>query len=101
MLIIQVKTQTWDKRLVAKCLRCDHLVEDNDHILRCQADEALEVWKLSVDKVQAWMDSNHTCPDLAKLVINILLILNQDMQLFSMMKLPLMEWGKSLMLNVE
>ena len=101
MLIIQVKTQTWDKRLVAKCLRCDHLVEDNDHILRCQADRALEIWKLSVNKVQAWMDSNLTCPDLAKLVINILTNFKSGYAIILHDEIFFDGVGKALMLSVE
>ena len=94
-------TKTWDRRLVANCPRCNHTVEDNSHILRCQVDGALEVWKLSVDKVQAWMDSNHTCPDLAKLVINILTNFKSGYAIILHDEIFFDGVGKSLMLIVE
>ena len=63
----------WDKTLVALCPRCGQHIEDDTHILKCQDTGAVETWDASVGKVQAWMDANSTCPDLAQLVHSLLI----------------------------
>ena len=54
------------------CPRCGQLIEDNEHILKCQAEGAVDTWTASVGKVQSWMDTNSKSLDLAQLVISIL-----------------------------
>ena len=71
----------WNQRLVSACPRCNHPVEDVDHILKCQAVEAIDTWKASTNKVNEWLNANSSCPDLSKLVINALQAFKKDEQM--------------------
>ena len=93
-------TKPWDQRLVAKCPRRDHLVKDNEHVLRCQAKSALEVLNVSVVKLQVWMDTNSTCPEITKRVTNILTNFKSTHEIILHDNF-LMEWVKYLMPSVE
>ena len=64
--------QRWNKHVTSSCPRCNFPVEDVDHVLKCQAVGEVDKWKESICNVQAWLESNSSCPDLAKLVINVL-----------------------------
>ena len=61
----------WGNRLTASCPLCNAEVEDTDHILSCQAVGALNEWETSAAKLEEWLDSHDICPDLSKLVMNI------------------------------
>ena len=68
----------WHKHVSSSCPRCNFPVEDSDHVLKCQAVGAVNKWTESVGKMQSWLDSNSSCPDLAKLVINALTSFKQN-----------------------
>ena len=56
-------------------------MEDVDHILKCQAVEAIDTWKASTNKVNERLNANSSCPDLSKLVINALQAFKKDEQM--------------------
>ena len=64
--------ERWNQRVVTACPRCNHPLEDVDHILRCQAVDVIDTWQTSINKVEEWLNANSSCPDLATLVVNAL-----------------------------
>ena len=62
----------WNKRIVDVCPRCGAKKEDTKHILECKAPEAVEIWILEIDKLDKWLKSEATCPQLRKAIIESL-----------------------------
>ena len=62
----------WKQRLTSSCPRCNSADEDNTHILACKSIGAMHEWEKSMIRIKEWLDSNNTCPDLKKLVLNII-----------------------------
>ena len=62
----------WKQRLTPSCPRCNTAVEDNTHILSCTSNGALQEWERSTVKIKEWLDTNKSCPDLKKFVLNII-----------------------------
>ena len=56
-------------RVTASCPRCNHRKEDASHILSCRAASAVLEWEESTVRMQEWLDSHNSCPDLSKLII--------------------------------
>ena len=62
----------WRKRLVDNCPRCGEKNETPTHILTCKSATACKVWAKSMVKLETWLDRNKTCPDISKLLIQML-----------------------------
>ena len=62
----------WKQRLTSSCPRCNSANEDNTHILSCKSVGAMHEWKKSMVRIKEWLENNNTCPDLKKLVLNII-----------------------------
>ena len=45
-----------------KCPRCDHEVEDTNHVLHCQDDDAIRTWKKAMDDIKDWCLKVDTIP---------------------------------------
>ena len=59
-------------RLVDICHRCGHKHEDAKHILECKAPEAVEIWRQEINKLDLWLRSEATCPQLRLVLIEVL-----------------------------
>ena len=62
----------WKQRVTSSCPRCNNPVEDNTHILECKAVGARAEWTLACKKVDDWLNTATTCPELTRLVIKAL-----------------------------
>lgn len=63
----------WGNRLTASCQLFNAEVENTYHIMARQAVGALNAWETSAVKLEEWLDCHETCPDLNKLVMNIVM----------------------------
>lgn len=62
--------KAWVKRISSASPSCKKVVEDNDHILSCQADEAIAKYGESVVTLKEWLDASNIFPDLSSMLIN-------------------------------
>jgi len=58
--------QRWGLRSTAQCPRCSQPVEDKEHIFTCKAESAQIQWNQSMEKLDQWMQSAKTHPQLRK-----------------------------------
>jgi hypothetical protein len=56
----------WKQQESAECPRCQHPEEDEEHVWKCQNQEAKEIWKKSIEKLREWMVKRKTDPDLTE-----------------------------------
>lgn len=56
------------------CPRCLEPHEDHAHIIHCQQDSAISKWRLSIDKLQLYLDKIHTPEDLSTAICQQLLL---------------------------
>jgi hypothetical protein len=62
----------WKQRETSDCPRCGEF-EDAAHVWRCRGSGADQIWLQSLDSLQVWMNKHDTDPDLATLLIDMLL----------------------------
>ena len=56
-----------------KCPRCDHAVEDTNHVLHCQDDDAIRTWKKAMDNVKDWCLKVDTLPAITSTLFPLLI----------------------------
>ena len=62
----------WKQRVVDNCPRCGAANETTTHILQCPCKSACEVWDASLESLEEWLIKKKTCPDLRRLLVQIL-----------------------------
>ena len=50
------------ERETAKCPRCEHAVEDSQHVLQCRGAGTDELWDRHIEDVKIWMNIQETDP---------------------------------------
>ena len=62
----------WKLRLVDNCPRCNAVGESTTHILQCTSQSARTLWNKSIEDLTNWLVENHSCPDIARLLLQII-----------------------------
>ena len=62
----------WKQRIIDNCPRCGAENETTTHILQCPCKSAQGVWDKSLLTLEEWLRCHSTCPDLRKLLLQIL-----------------------------
>ena len=57
-------------RETSACPRCDAPVEDSLHLITCPHEAATDLWEKSIQHISAWLQSSHTDPDLAHIIVS-------------------------------
>ena len=62
----------WKQMLVDNYPRCEVANETPTHILKLKSTVACEVSAKSMAKLEDWLDANKTCPDIRRLLVQIM-----------------------------
>ena len=62
----------WKQRVIDNCPRCGAENETTTHVLQCQSESATAIWNKSVQELDTRLKDIRTCPDLRKLLLNII-----------------------------
>jgi len=60
----------WNLRQQARCPRCSCLVEDKEHIFKCQEASAVKQWNKALDDLDQWLQSQHSHPQIRQDIIH-------------------------------
>ena len=63
--------KVWEQRLISKFPPYNTAVEDKNHISVCQEEGAILEWENYMSSLKEWLDTHESCPDLAKLILNV------------------------------
>ena len=63
----------FDENTSSRCLCCGHLHENITHMLYCNNIYVQEHRTCEIEKLEKWMESNHTHPDIVRVIIDTLL----------------------------
>jgi len=59
----------WNLQMEDKCPRCHKLAEGRNHLTQCQAIGAQEQWETSLQKLEDWMHTEQTDPNIKMEII--------------------------------
>jgi hypothetical protein len=62
----------------SKCPRCDHPVEDSEHVFRCKGSGAMEKWDITITALAQWMRTQRTAIAITKAICNDLRVWYTD-----------------------
>jgi ribonuclease HI len=62
--------QIWSFQETAECPRCQAPTERASHVLTCRDPRADAVWKMALTKLERWMTSQRTMPQLQTAILN-------------------------------